>query len=110
MERQKTDQFWFAHGLGDVKEKNFTFSAPSTGEGISSSLRQKQKKKYRIKGPCKSFVISACLNGKIGSAITMPSHSDVINRTENIDDRFKQGVAVYSAAIEESCDKWRLRY
>lgn len=114
-EKQTADKFSFVHGLGASKETDFAFSASSTVEG-TSSFKRKQKKKFRRRKGCDSFIISPNMNGNFGSSLqfsphttaNMSLHSEVMNRSQ-INDQFKEGDIAYSATIQENCDKWRLR-
>ncbi|KAF7804056.1 DnaJ-like subfamily C member 7 [Senna tora] len=105
-DRKNSDQFCFASGLGNSMENHFTFSAPSTGEVTVSSFKPKQKKKYRMKVGCDSFVISPNLNEKFGSSVQIPPSS--VDRSE-ISDQLNGGKFASSATIQEICEKWRLR-
>ncbi|CAL0310606.1 unnamed protein product [Lupinus luteus] len=114
-EKQKADLFCFVHGPGDSKETDFAFSASSTVRG-TSSFKCKQKKKYRRRKGCNTFVISPNMNGKFESSVqfsplntaNMPSQSDGMNRSQTHDQFKEEGIA-YSSAIHEACEKWRLR-
>ncbi|BAT85214.1 uncharacterized protein HKW66_Vig0048560 [Vigna angularis] len=116
IERQKDDIFRFVPGLNESKGKDFSFSASSTVVGTSSVKRQ-QKKKFRRKGGCNSFVISPHVNGKFVSSgqfsphstANMSSNSDGMDRSQ-INGYCKDGDVAPSDAIPSSaCDKWRLR-
>ncbi|XP_020982162.1 uncharacterized protein LOC107492642 [Arachis duranensis] len=115
-ERQKDDLFCSVHDLGDSKEKDFAFSASSTVAGTSSPLKRKQKKKFRSKIGCNSFVISPKPNGKFGSSVqfsplttsNMPSHFNGMDRSQ-VNHLFKEGDFASSVTIHEACEKWRLR-
>ncbi|XP_019455832.1 PREDICTED: uncharacterized protein LOC109356767 [Lupinus angustifolius] len=114
-EKHKADLFCFVHGPGDSKETDFAFSASSTVQG-TSSFKCKQKKKYRRRKGCNTFVISPDMNGKFKSSVqfsplttaNMSSQSDGVNRPQT-HDQFKEGGIAYSSAIHEACEKWRLR-
>lgn len=122
-EKQKANIFCFVNGLGNSKEKegnskekDFTFSASSTVEGASSLFKRKQKKKFRKKMGCDSFVISPKVNGKPVSSVqfsplttaNMSSHSDVMDRSQ-INYQFEEGDDESSARIQAACYQWRLR-
>ncbi|XP_061339032.1 uncharacterized protein LOC133285768 [Gastrolobium bilobum] len=115
-ERQATNIFCFVHGLGDSKGKDFAFSASSTVDGTSSSIKLKHKKKFRRKTGCDSFVISPNVNGKFVSSgqvspittANMSSNSDGIDRSQ-LNDQFKEGDVASSTTIQAVCCKWRLR-
>jgi len=101
IERRKNDIFCFVPGLSESKGKDFSFSASSTVVG-TPSLKRQQKKKFRRKGGCNSFVISPRVNGKLVS--------DVMDRSQ-INGQCKDGDVASSDTIPSSaCDKWRLRY
>ncbi|XP_027350429.1 uncharacterized protein LOC113861663 [Abrus precatorius] len=114
-ERKNDDMFHFVHGLSDAKGKDFAFSASSTVEG-TSSLKRKQKKKFRRKTGCNSFVISPNVNGKFVSSVqvspltttNMSSHSDVMGNSQK-NDQLKEGDIASSDTNPAACDKWRLR-
>ncbi|KAK7285648.1 hypothetical protein RJT34_20425 [Clitoria ternatea] len=100
-ERQKDDIFHFVHGLSDSNGKDFAFSASSNVED-TSSIKRKQKKKFRRKVGCNSFVISPNVNGAFVSSIQSSPH-----RSHN--GQFKEGDVSSSDTIPTACDKWRLR-
>lgn len=109
--KSSTDQFGFAPSLSDSTQNVFTFSASSTGESAVSSVKRKQKKKYRRKVGIDSFIISPNLNEKLGSSVPIPpsSHTNVsMNKTEN-NDQLKGGDFAPLATIQEICEKWKLR-
>ncbi|CAJ1913063.1 unnamed protein product [Sphenostylis stenocarpa] len=115
-ERQKDDIFCFVPGLNESTGKNFLFSVSSALDG-TPSLKRQQKKKFRRKVGCNSFVISPRVNGKFGSSeqfsphnsVNMTSHSNVMDRSQ-INDQLKEGdVASSDKNMSSACDKWRLR-
>ncbi|KAL5059281.1 hypothetical protein RYX36_030885 [Vicia faba] len=114
-EKKKSDIFCFDNGLGDLKEKDFSFSAGSTVE-ITSLFKPKQKKKFRRKVARDSFVISPSVNGKSVSYVQFPplttanmsAHSDVTDRS-HMNNQFEEEGDTSSDTIQAACYQWRLR-
>ncbi|KAJ7976734.1 Heat shock protein DnaJ with tetratricopeptide repeat [Quillaja saponaria] len=119
-ERLESDcrfQFQFSDGLGDMKENLFLFSTSSSGQGTSSPMKRRYRRSSRKVGGCDSFVIPPPPNVEFGSQSlqfpplsSMPLHVNATDKS-GVDEQFKfnQGVITTAAAIQETCDKWRLR-
>ncbi|CAL5193417.1 unnamed protein product [Lathyrus oleraceus] len=114
-EKKKADIFCFDNGLGDSKEKDFSFSAGSTIE-ITSLFKPKQKKKFRRKTGRDSFVISPNVNGKSVSSVqfsplttaNMSSHSDMTDKS-HLNNQFEEEGGTLLDTIQAACYQWRLR-
>lgn len=89
--------------LEDATEKYFTFSALSSEQGGLSGRRRQQSKKSRGKVGRDSSIIypSTTVDNQSSS-----SHLDTEDKSEA---QPKQGQISFSAAIQETCDKLRLR-
>ena len=124
-------QHCFASGFEDASEKKFTFSALSS-EQCSISAKRQSRKKNRMKISHNSFVITPSPGVNLGSSSvqkfplsTTPSSVCIVedkkgnisisqnkweNRSEQDEEQVKQRSTAVSAALQEACEKWRLRY
>ncbi|KAG5043309.1 hypothetical protein JHK87_007224 [Glycine soja] len=105
-EKQKDDEFRFVHGVNDSKGKGFAFFASSAVEG--TPLKRQQKKKFRRKMGCDSFVISPRVNGNFVSSVQFSPHNTA-NMSSHSDVQFKELDVASSDTIPAACDTWRLR-
>ncbi|KAG4915892.1 hypothetical protein JHK87_053449 [Glycine soja] len=106
-EKQKDDVFRFVHGVNDSKGKGFAFSASSSVDG-TPSLKRQQKKKFRRKMGCNSFVNSPRVNGNFVSSVQFSPHNPA-NMSSHSDLQFKEGDVASLDTIPAACDTWRLR-
>uniref|UniRef100_A0A368UJR5 J domain-containing protein n=1 Tax=Glycine max TaxID=3847 RepID=A0A368UJR5_SOYBN len=106
-EKQKDDVFRFVHGVNDSKGKGFAFSASSSVDG-TPSLKRQQKKKFRRKMGCNSFVNSPRVNGNFVSSVQFSPHNPA-NMSSHSDVQFKEGDVASLDTIPAACDTWRLR-
>lgn len=106
-EKQKDDEFRFVHGVNDSKGKGFAFFASSSVEG--TPLKRQQKKKFRRKMGCNSFVISPRVNGNFVSSVQFSPHNTA-NMSSHSDVQFKELDVASSDTIPAACDTWRLRF
>ena len=114
MERQENNggtQFHFA----SLKEKLFTFSSSSSPQGSLSATKRQHRKKSRGKVGRQSPVItpSTDVNTQASSVQLSPmtstsSQFDTVDKSE-AHEQFKQGHIAFSDAIQEICEKFRLR-
>lgn len=133
MEKQESNnrvQYCFASGFEDMSEKKFTFSALSSAH-CSISAKRQSRKKNRTKVGHNSFVITPSPDVNLGSSSVQffplsstPSSVGIVedkkgnisisqnkweNRSEQDEEQVKQRSTTVSAALQEACEKWRLR-
>ncbi|KAG4912943.1 hypothetical protein JHK86_053376 [Glycine max] len=82
--------FRFVHGVNDSKGKGFAFSASSSVDG-TPSLKRQQKKKFRRKMGCNSFVNSPRVNGNFVSSVQFSPHNPA-NMSSHSDLQFRKGM------------------
>lgn len=101
-------------GLEDTWDKSFTFAASSAIQTNLSATKSRHRKKNRKKSDHSVFVISPSPDMKFGSSFEFSSfagsslHSEAASNLE-AEEKFKPGPS-FSTAIQETCEKWRLRY
>ncbi|XP_031739956.1 uncharacterized protein LOC101223119 isoform X2 [Cucumis sativus] len=98
---------------GEICSKSFTFSASSSIQASVSGTKSRQRKKNKKKSNHNTFVISPSPDIKFGpsfefsSIASSSSHSEASSKLQ-AEGKLKQGHP-FSTAIQETCEKWRLR-
>lgn len=98
----------------DACRKSFTFSASAVMGASLSATKSRHGKKNNKKFNHNAFVISPSPDMKLGPSFEFSSiassslHSEASCKLE-AEEKLKQGHS-FSAAIQETCEKWRLRY
>lgn len=99
---------------GEICGKSFTFSASSSIQASVSGTKSRQRKKNKKKSNHNTFVISPSPDIMFGQSYEFSSiastslHSEASSKLE-AEGKLKQGHP-FSTAIQETCEKWRLRY
>jgi DnaJ family protein C protein 7 len=118
MERQENNfgtQFHFASSVEDMKENFFTFSSSSSAQGSLPATKRQHRKKSRGKVGRHSSVITPSTNVNTQpssvqlSPLTSTSSPFDTEDKSRAHEQFKQGHGTFSAAIQEICEKFRLR-
>ncbi|KAL0544918.1 hypothetical protein IC582_020048 [Cucumis melo] len=98
---------------GEICGKSFTFSASSSIQASVSGTKSRQRKKNKKKSNHNTFVISPSPDIMFGQSYEFSSiastslHSEASSKLE-AEGKLKQGHP-FSTAIQETCEKWRLR-
>lgn len=130
-EGNNRDQHCLASVFEDVSEKKFTFSALSS-ERCNISAKRQSRKKNRMKISHNSFVITPSPDVNLGSSSvpkfslsTARSSVGIVEdkkgnistsqnkwevRSEQDEEQVKQRSTVVTVALQEACEKWRVRY
>lgn len=112
-ERQENDcktPFCFGSSLEDTKERHFTFSASSSAQGSlpATAMKRSYKKKSRAKVGRDSSLDTRSSAAQLSPRTNPSSLFDKEHKSE-VHERVKQGHISHSAAIQEACEKLRLR-
>ncbi|KAM3738949.1 hypothetical protein ACB098_09G168400 [Castanea mollissima] len=113
MERQENNcktPFYFGSSLEDTKERRFTFSASSSAQGSlpATAMKRSYKKKSRAKVGRDSSLDTRSSAAQLSPRTNPSSLFDKEHKSE-VHEQVKQGHISYSAAIQEACEKLRLR-
>nr|XP_023887583.1 dentin sialophosphoprotein-like isoform X2 [Quercus suber]POE67224.1 dnaj like subfamily c member 7 [Quercus suber] len=113
MERQEDNcktPFYFGSSLEDTKERRFTFSASSSAQGSlpATAMKRSYKKKSRAKVGRDSSLDTRSSAAQLSPRTNPSSLFDKEHKSE-VHEQVKQGHFSYSAAIQEACEKLRLR-
>lgn len=112
-ERQENNcktPFYFGSSLEDTKERRFTFSASSSAQGSlhATAMKRSYKKKSRAKVGRDSSLDTRSSAAQLSPRTNPSSLFDKEHKSE-VHEQVKQGHISFSAAIQEACEKLRLR-